>query len=150
MSRRPLLPALLLLAACAEDGALLTASGITAMAPLPGQDRTVAYLTLENRGSVPVTLQRVSSRQFATVEMHATIVDDGIAGMQLLDGITIAEGSRVEFTAGGRHLMLIAPHEPLAVGDPVTLQFHYDQPGGQAGLLVLSVPLEARLPQGDD
>lgn len=134
--------ALLAVAACGDQSAPLAASEVVIMTPIPGQDRTVAYLTLENRGTLPLTLDRVTSPQFDMVEMHATIVDGGVTGMQALDALTIAEGSIVEFSAGGRHLMLIAPHEALETGDTVTLEFHHDR----AGLLILSAPLQSRLP----
>lgn len=143
---RLIVPSLLLLAACGGESAPLSASGVTLVAPIPGQDRTVGYLTLANRGSVPLTLNRVTSREFANVEMHATIVDDGVAGMQRLDSITIAEGGSIAFEAGGRHLMLIGPREALEPGDTVTLEFHSDQPG----LLILSAPLQSRMAGGDD
>lgn len=143
---RLIVPSLLMLAACGGESAPLSASGVTLMAPIPGQDRTVAYLTLSNRGSVPLTLNRVTSPEFASVEMHATIVDGGVAGMQGLDSITIAEGASIDFEAGGRHLMLIGPREALEAGHTVTLEFHYDQPG----LLILSAPLQSRMAGGGD
>ena len=132
--------ACLALVACAGEQMPLSASGVTILEPIPGQDRTVAYLTLDNAGHVPITLNRVTSPQFAAVEMHATILDDGVAGMQALDAITIAEGSSVAFDTGGRHLMLIRPRESLEVGDQVTLEFHHEPPG----LLILSAPLRSR------
>ena len=130
----------LLPAACGDEPMPLAASRVTIFEPIPGQDRTVAYLTLDNNGNVPITLDRVTSPQFAAVEMHATILDDGVAGMQALDAVTIAEGSSIVFGAGGRHMMLIAPREPLRAGDTVTLELHHDQPG----LLILSAPLTSR------
>lgn len=135
-----------MLAACgegAESPVPLQGSGVTILEPVPGQDRTVAYLKLDNRGRVPLTLDRVTSPQFAAVEMHATILDDGVAGMQPLDAITIAERSSIEFSAGDRHLMLIRPRQALVAGDDVTLEFHYDQPG----LLILRAPMQRRLPE---
>lgn len=145
MSARPvfrpaIVAACLVLAGCGGEPMPLSASGVTILEPIPGQDRTVAYLTLDNAGDLPITLTRVTSPQFAAVEMHATILDDGVAGMQALDAITIAEGSSIVFEAGGRHLMLIAPRDPLAAGDEVTLEFHHDPPG----LLILSAPLSSR------
>lgn len=132
---------LLLLCACGGETMPLSASDVTVLEPLPGQDRTVAYLTLDNAGDVPVTVSGVTSPQFRAVEMHATIIDNGVAGMQALDAIMIAEGSSIAFEAGGRHLMLIEPRDLLEAGDAVTLEFHYDQPG----LLILSAPMRSRM-----
>jgi periplasmic copper chaperone A len=136
----------LIVAACGGDPAPLAASGVTILAPMPGHRMTVAYLSLENRGSTAVTLTRVTSPQFSSVEMHATIVDDGVAAMTSFDSITIAGQSNIDFAVGGRHLMLLAPHGELVPGDEVTLQFHYDQ----AGLLHLTAPLQSRMARNED
>lgn len=132
---------LALLTACSGDpGASLAASEVAIFAPIPGQERTVAYLTLDNRGAVPVTLDRVTSPQFTDVQMHATILDGGVAAMQALDAVTIAENSRIAFAAGANHLMLIAPTGRLEPGDTVTLELHFDRPG----TLIISAPLQSR------
>lgn len=141
MKAWPVVSFMLIVAACGDERLPLSASDVTILEPIPGQDRTVAYLTLDNRGNAPVTLIRVTSPQFGAVEMHATILDDGIAGMQPFDAITIAEGSSIGFEAGGRHLMLIEPRDALRAGDTVTLEFHYDQPG----LLILNAPVRSRM-----
>jgi copper(I)-binding protein len=136
---------MLSLGACGGEPVPLSASDVTVLEPIPGQDRTVAYLTLDNDGDLPITVNRVTSPQFRTVEMHATIVDDGVAGMQSLDSITIAEGSSIAFEACGRHLMLIEPRDLFEAGDSITLEFHHDQPG----LLILSAPMRSRMQGGN-
>lgn len=145
MKARRIASMMLVLSACGGEPMPLSASDVTVLEPIPGQGRTVAYLTLDNGSDVPITLNRVTSPQFRTVEMHATIVDNGVAGMQSLDSITIAEGSSIAFEAGGRHLMLIEPRDLLEAGDAVTLEFHHDQPG----LLILSAPMRSRMQGGD-
>lgn len=142
MRRGPAVAALLLLAACgADDGAPLSASEISIFAPLPGQEAVAAYLTLHNEGSVPLVIARVTSPEFASVEMHTTVIGDDMAMMIPLDAITVAEDSSVEFASGGRHLMLTEPVQALAPGDEVTLEFHY---GGDRPLVV-QAPLQPRL-----
>ncbi len=138
--------ALLLLAACgANDGAPLSAAGVSIFAPLPGQEAAAAYLTLRNEGAAPLVITRVTSPQFASVEMHATVLSGGMATMIPLDAITVAAGSGIEFTSGGRHLMLMEPVQALAPGDEVTLEFHY---GGEHPLVV-QASLQPRLPAGE-
>jgi hypothetical protein len=129
-----------LVAACSSDPLPLSASGVTILAPLPGQQVAIAYLSLDNHSVAPITLTRITSPQFKSVAMHATIVDDGVAGMQSLDSITIAENSRVDFDVGGRHLMLMSPRETLRAGDEVTLEFHY----GESGVLQLNAKMQSR------
>lgn len=133
-------------AACHGDPAALLASDVSILAPIPGQDRTVAYLTIENRSSLPVTLEHVTSPQFATAEMHTTIVDGDMTGMQAVDSITIAEESSLRFAAGERHVMLIGPAASLRAGDVVTLEFKLDRPG----TLVVQAPLQSRMPDAGE
>ena len=142
MRRAPAVAALLLLAACGADGdAPLSATEVSIFAPLPGQEAVAAYLTLHNEGPMPLVIARVTSPEFASVEMHATLVGDGMAEMVLLDAITVAEDSSVEFSSGGRHLMLTEPVQSLAPGDEVALEFHYS--GDRS--LVVQAPLQPRL-----
>jgi copper(I)-binding protein len=135
------LACVVLLPACSADpGAPLTASEVTIFAPLPGQTAAVAYLSLRNESDEPIVLTLVSSPDFATVEMHATVIDRGIAEMLSVDSISIAERSAVDFSTGGKHLMLMYPTRAFAPRDDVTLEFHY----GSDGLLTLTAPLRAR------
>jgi copper(I)-binding protein len=142
MKRAAAVAALLLLAGCGvDDDAPLSASEVSIFAPLPGQEAVAGYLTLHNEGPMPLAIARVTSPEFASVEMHATLIDDGMAEMIPLDAITVAEHSSVEFSSGGRHLMLTEPVHSLAPGDEVTLEFHYG--GGRS--LVVQAPLQPRL-----
>ncbi len=144
--RYGLAPLLLLAAACGVDqDAPLRASGVAIYAPLPGQEAAAAYLVLHNRGATPLVIANVTSPEFASVAMHATVFGDGIAEMIPLDSIMVAESSDVEFSAGGRHLMLSDPLQAFAPGDEVTLEFHY---GGDRPLVV-QAPLQPRLPGGE-
>lgn len=136
---------LLLLAACGADEAEpLTAADVRIFAPLPGQEAVAVYLTLQNDGSTPLVIARVTSPEFARVAMHATVFGNGMAEMIPLDAITVAEDSEFEFASGSRHLMLTDPVQALAPGDEVTLEFHY---GGDRSLVV-QAPLQPRLPDG--
>lgn len=130
----------LLLAACGGDRAGLEALDVSILAPLPGQETVVAYFTLANGGAGPVEITEVTSPEFASVEMHATIFGDGIAEMLMIDSITVAADSEVEFAMGGRHLMLMQPVASLVPGDEVTLEFHY----GAAEPFRVHAPLEPR------
>lgn len=142
---------LLVLAACgADEPSPLTAEAMTILAPLPGQPAGVAYFSLHNGAATAVTLTRVTSPEFGSVEMHTTLIDGAMTHMLPIDSLTIAEGSDLEFAPGGPHLMLMQPAAELEPGDPITLEFHYQQAdAGDAdaegpGLLSVSAPLESR------
>jgi len=118
---------LVFLAGCGTDEAQdLAVSEISVLAPLPGQSAAVAYFSLHNSTPAAMTLRRVSSPDFASVEMHTTYFDNGVAHMQSLESLTIAELSQVEFSPGGHHLMLLQPLANIEPGDEVTLDFHYN------------------------
>ncbi len=136
---------LVVLGACeTAEGPPLTVSELQVYAPLPGQTMSVAYFVLQ-AGPSAVTLREVSSPDFAAVEMHATIIGDGVAEMLPLDAVTVAEHSAVTFAAGGNHLMLKRPQEVVEAGDVVTLEFHYEAAGRDTrGLLEVSAPLATR------
>lgn len=123
-----LLPIGLLLAACGrDDHPSLIATEMTAYAAMPGQPAGVAYFSLANATGSAITLRRVTSPEYGRVEMHTTLIDDGVARMMALDSLTIAGNSGIAFAPGGPHLMLLEPVNGLDIGDVVTLQFHFDQ-----------------------
>ncbi len=123
MMRR--LPALLL--ACLafgctdETGPPLVASNVSIMRPLPGTQTGAGYLDLTNNGRDTINITRVTSPEFASVEMHETIIEGDIVRMQALESVSIAPGTTASFERGGRHLMLLRPY---GSPDDVTLQFY--------------------------
>jgi periplasmic copper chaperone A len=138
-----------ILGACSTDEAQpLTISDITVFAPLPGQPAGVAYFSLQNTTPTAVTLQRVNSPHFVSVEIHTTLEEAGIAQMLAVDALTIAEHSDIEFAPGGPHLMLMGPLDDLETGDMVTLEFFYTTEGNDGtdteGQLSLRAPVVAR------
>lgn len=140
---------LVTIGACStEESPSLGVSDVSAYAALPGQPAGVAYFSLHNGTSMAVTVHTVSSPEYSSVEMHTTLMDDGIARMTPLDLLTVAAESVVVFAPGGPHLMLEEPVEGLTTGDEVTLEFHYEYDGDPEGdgprLLTVRTPLLAR------
>lgn len=124
-----------LLAGCTLDsGVALVADDVVITTPRPGTSMTAGYLQLANRSDRPIRITSVKSPQFARVEMHETIVSDGVARMRPIESLTVGPGESLRFEPGGRHLMLMQPDEPL--GD-VTLYFHADD------AIVLTVHVES-------
>jgi len=131
-----------LLASCSNDGGPpLAVSGVKVLAPLPGSDAGVAYMTIENRTDAPVTITGVSSPQFDRVEIHETSLVDGVSQMRQLHRIDIGGNASVTFQPGGRHIMLIGPKDAVAVGSAVTLELSHSQ-----GQLIVSATLADRSP----
>lgn len=129
-------------ACTSEPGPALTVSDIQLFAPLSGSHAAVGYLSLHNQSDAPLTIERISSPAFGKVQMHETVIRDGIASMQALPSVTIEPGASVKFAAGGKHLMLMQPASATATGTNVTLEIHY----ATDGLLIISATMQSRLP----
>ena len=123
MNRVITLIAVLFVASCSGDVAPLVATDVRLTAPMPGMTMSAGYLTLTNNTAETITISHVTSPEFGNVELHETIIEDGIARMAELDHLDIAAGASVVLEPGGKHLMLMQP-----VGDlqQVTLDFHAD------------------------
>jgi periplasmic copper chaperone A len=80
-----------------------------------------AFLVLENRASVPVTLLGVRSPAAESVELH------NVAGgrMQPVPQIEVPARGYVRLIPGQYHLMLEGLVRPLAIGDSVALELRF-------------------------
>ena len=122
----------LLVAACSSDSPPLVATDVVVKPPMPGMRMTAGYLTLRNNTAEDIAIDRVTSPQFGKVEMHETVIEDGVARMSALGEVVLPAGEAVEFKPGGKHLMLMRPSEDL---DAVTLEFY----AGDAIVLTVNV-----------
>lgn len=91
----------------------------------PGASMLAGYMAVINPGGTPVVIEAVSSESFGRVELHRTVLEDGMARMRPEDSVTVPAGGRVDFEPNGRHLMLIDPVRPLSAGDAVTLRLRF-------------------------
>ena len=103
----------------------------------PGQRVLAGYVRLSNPGEQPVRLMAVCSPQFESVEMHRSVVEQGMARMLAVDAITIEPGASVVFEPGGLHLMLIDPLQVLSEGDLVTVTLELES--GETQTLVFDL-----------
>jgi len=79
------------------------------------------YMTLVNVGPRKVTLIRIESEAFETIEMHEMATVDGMMKMRQLDETVVPADGLVKFAPGGRHLMLIGPRQHLTAGQTVDM-----------------------------
>ena len=118
---------LFLLAACAltacttEHKAPLVATDVVVYQSVPGNSMRAGYLALTNNTNETITIDRVTSPEFASVEMHESLLENGIAKMRALPALSIQAGETVRFEKGAKHLMLMRPIESF---NSVTLQFY--------------------------
>lgn len=110
--------------------------------PPPGVS-AAAYLTARNPGPDVVRIVGAESPRAARVEMHRTVVEEGVARMRPVEAVEVPAGGEVRLAPRGLHLMLLDP-APLRAGEEVPLVLLLDgggrievtarvRPGGAAG-----------------
>ncbi|HEX7852207.1 MAG TPA: copper chaperone PCu(A)C [Sphingobium sp.] len=117
-----LLPAigLIALTGC-EKAPLYVDKATIRLSPNP-ETPSAGYFTVHG-GSDPVTLRDVTSEAAIRVEMHDSVMKNGMMSMQRLDSVDIPAKSVVKFEPGGRHLMIWKVNPGIAATGKVTLTF---------------------------
>lgn len=92
--------------------------------PPPGTGVLAGYATLVNRGETRILVDAVSSPAFGAIEIHRTVVTDGIARMQPVEQLVLEPGQRLDLAPGSYHLMLFRPQGDLAPGQSIALTLH--------------------------
>ncbi len=90
----------------------------------PGTGVLAGYLSIENEGKAAVTISGISSDDFSAIEIHRTVIENGVARMLSIGQIDIPAGDSFVLEPGGYHLMLFKPARTLASGDRVELLLH--------------------------
>lgn len=105
---RQFIAALLLTAGAAAATAAVdvVGEGARIRALIPGQDVSVGYLTLHNRGTEAVTVTAVAGDLSPRIEIHRIDRDGDMVRMRRQQELTVEAGTSVEFKSGGLHLML--------------------------------------------
>ena len=93
------------------------------------------YVVIKNTGATPKTITTLSSDAFDKVEIHETRMADGVMKMIELENLVIPPGGQVELKPGGKHMMLIAPKQPMQIGDEIELQANFDD-GSQQRIML--------------
>ena len=136
---------LVFLGACSADvQPALVASNVTITRSMPGMTMSAGYLKLTNNSKETITITRVGSPNYASVELHESVVEEGVARMRPLEKIEMPAGTSTILEPGGKHLMLMRPRAPTdeASADSVSLRF-YDGPT----LLLTVTSSEPRAPR---
>lgn len=93
--------------------------------PSPEETGMLVYLGLANTGSLPDRLSRVTTPLASRVEIVTPPMDDSGGKPHRATGIALPPGEVVDFSPGGRYLLLSGVHERPAEGNrfPMTLTF---------------------------
>ena len=96
--------ALASLSACERARPVYVDGAYVRLSPNP-DNPSAGYLTIHG-GSTPVTLRALETDAAVRLEMHESMMHDGMAMMSSLDTVDVPAGSKVEFRPGGKHIML--------------------------------------------
>lgn len=88
------------------------------------------YVSLYNQGDEDDRLIGIESTAAEKVELHRSVVTDGIARMQpLTDGIELPAGEMVWLGSDGTHAMFIGPDKRYVVGDELPAILVFEKAG---------------------
>ncbi len=91
----------------------------------PGMQMLAGYMVLENETKKDLVLTGASSRAFGSIELHHTVIKNGMASMVQQESITIPANSKFVFKPKSYHLMLIKPKKQLKEGDTVKIKLKF-------------------------
>jgi hypothetical protein len=84
------------------------------------------YMTIHNSSQMAVSIIAIRSDAFASVEIHRSVMQDGMMHMDLVDNLQIAPGASLQLAPGGLHLMMMQPVQPTQPGDEVEIILQLD------------------------
>jgi copper(I)-binding protein len=87
------------------------------------------YMTLVNESEISQHVVGAASPGFGMIEMHRTVVADGMARMEEQARLTVEPGAKLSLEPGGYHLMLMMPMSVPKIGDQVEITLELE--GGE-------------------
>ena len=112
---------LFLLAACEKNGSSISLNNLEIYAPLPGNTVTSGYTKITNNTDVAISIDSITSPDFETVEIHETIIVNGIARMIEIEQLKIPANNDVVLKRGGKHFMFFDPTKNINIGQNIKL-----------------------------
>ena len=79
------------------------------------------YLSIHNPAEFSVSIVSLRSEAFASVEIHRSVMKDGMMSMEPVDRLTIDPGTNLQLAPGGLHLMMMHPVEATRPGDDLEI-----------------------------
>ncbi len=123
MSRLFLLLALLLPATAFADLEFSDAWIKNLPSPVPVR---AGYMTIHNPQAQTASIVAVRSDAFASIEIHQTLMSEGMMRMEQIKILTIGPGETVQLAPGGLHLMMMQPAEPTRPGGVHRITIEFD------------------------
>lgn len=96
----------------------------------PAATNGAGYMVLTNEGAEADTLLAIETPAAEEVQFHRTVITEGIASMQPLEGgFEIPAGAEVVIGEDGTHLMLVNLTQPIQEGEPVEATLTFEKAG---------------------
>ena len=86
-----------------------------------GAKMNAGYMTLVNVGSEEVSLVKVESEAFESIEVHEMVRVDGFMKMREVTDMVVPAQGQIQFEPGGKHLMMMGPREHLITGQKIDM-----------------------------
>ena len=87
----------------------------------PNVTSLAAYFEIINTSDNDITIVDSSSPAFDATMIHNTVIENGVARMEHMDGLTIPAKGSVLLAPLSTHMMLMRPETPLRAGDTVSI-----------------------------
>ncbi|MCF2513558.1 copper chaperone PCu(A)C [Sphingomonas sp. G124] len=140
MIRQLLLPALLVLAACGQQGSPDIELHNAWARPTVGQAPAAVYVTIDNKSGSDDRLTGAFSDHAAMAMVHQNEFIDGVSKMRMAGEINIPAGETIEMTPGGTHVMLEGLRAPLKPGDRFDLVLRFKESGDKTVKVTVMKP----------
>jgi len=92
----------------------------------PGAMMGAGYLVIDNSSGAADRLLAATVEGVPSVEIHRTVIVDGMARMRRAEPLDVPAGQRVVLEPGGLHLMLMGLTEPLVAGQLRMLELRFE------------------------
>jgi len=113
-------------AALAQSGTI-TVENAWSRAAMAGRNGAV-FLTIIDKGQ-PDSLVSASSPVADHVEVHESLMDQGVMKMRAVPALPVTAEKPVTLAPGGYHIMLMNLKQPLAEGDKVQVTLNFEKAG---------------------
>ena len=131
-----------LLTACNQTSTeSFSTEGAWVREPPPNAGALAGYVTIINNTEQDRVLTSAKSEQFNVVEIHRTIVENGVAKMRRQKDLPIPAGGSLVLEPGSYHLMLMTPKSKFKANDQVTVTLDL-QAGDDTQQLDLIMPVK--------
>jgi copper(I)-binding protein len=84
------------------------------------------YMTIHNSSQMAVGIVAIRSNAFASVEIHRSVMQDGMMRMDRVENLEIAPGASLQLAPGGLHLMMMQPVQATRPGDEIEIVLQLD------------------------